>query len=397
MDPITTRRLLDTELGKNDGLVRLRPAWVARGFLAPGRRLGLPEDRYPVGDRGFICERWLGSETEAENKIKLENEGLSFLGIEGQDVLLRDAVATCPALIMGEDYSRTHRSLGRLAKIYDFNSRIFFHYHQTEADARKVGRNSKEEAYFFPENVDMGRHPETFFGVHPYIVRENRQIEILLPYLQRWDSDLILKHSRAYLNAPGDGFHVPAGVLHAPGTALTIELQEPSDVMGVLQAVVDGVRVPKRLLLNHVSGAERDRLGERAALDQVLWEENGDPLFYEHHHTPPVPIALDAPGASASWIYYNTPKFSGKRFVLTPGAELVDRERGVHNILVWRGSGRMESLEIGGGHFGLDEVLVPHEKALAGVRYRNTGSTDLEVLAFFSPDINNEVVPYLAS
>jgi hypothetical protein len=222
MDPITIRRILDTELGKNDGLVRLRPAWVARDFLEPGRRLGLPEDRYPVGDRGFISERWLGSETDVENKVKVENEGLSFLGIEGQDILLRDAVATCPALLMGEDYSRTHRSLGRLAKIYDFDSRIFFHYHQTEADARKVGHNSKEEAYFFPENVDLGRHPETFFGVHPYIVRESRQIEILLPYLQRWDSDLILKHSRAYLNAPGMASMSP------PACCTPRELPSPS-------------------------------------------------------------------------------------------------------------------------------------------------------------------------
>ena len=38
-------------------------------------------------------------------------------------------------------------------------------------DAAKLGRNPKEEAYYFPEDVDLGPHPETFFGVHPYIVR----------------------------------------------------------------------------------------------------------------------------------------------------------------------------------------------------------------------------------
>jgi hypothetical protein len=311
------------------------------------------------------------------------------------DLLLRDAVAACPGLLMGEEYARTHKGLGRLAKIYDFDRRIFFHYHQTAADARKVGRNSKEEAYFYPEGVSMGIHPETFFGVHPYIVREKRQVELLLPFLERWDSDLILMHSRAYLNVPGEGFHLPAGLLHAPGTALTIELQEPSDVMGVLQAVVDGKKVDKRLLLHHVPPAEAAEKGERAALDQLLWEENGDPFFYEKHHTPPVPIPVDAPGVSAYWIYYNTEKFNGKRFVLAPGAEFCDREQGVHNLLVWKGSGKIDSLEVGGGRFGLDEVLIPHEKAVSGVRYRNTGSTPLEVLAFFGPDINNDVVPYL--
>ena len=42
-------------------------------------------------------------------------------------------------------------------------------------DAALVGRNSKEEAYYFPEGVDLGPHPETFFGVHPYIVERARQ------------------------------------------------------------------------------------------------------------------------------------------------------------------------------------------------------------------------------
>jgi mannose-6-phosphate isomerase class I len=77
--------------------------------------------------------------------------------------------------------------------------------------------------------VEVGPHPETFFGVHPSIV-EKKQFDILLPYLVEWNNDLILRHSRAYLLVPGEGFHLPAGGLHAPGTALTIELQEDSDV-----------------------------------------------------------------------------------------------------------------------------------------------------------------------
>ena len=377
-------------------MLRLRPAWVARDFLKPGRRLGLTEKQYNVGKRGFICERWIGSETEADNAVKHPNEGLSFLDIDGQDILLRDAVAACPQEVMGAQYAATHSSLGRLAKIYDFESRIFFHYHQVQADARKLGHNSKEEAYYYPEHVDMGRHPETFFGVHPYIVEQKKQFDILLPYLQKWDSDLILMHSRAYLNVPGEGFHLPSGLLHAPGTALTIELQEPSDVMGVLQAVVDGLKVSKTLLLKDVPPEERERLGERAALNQLLWEQNADPWFYEHHHTPPVEIPLpDGAGATEKWIYYNTTKFSGKRLVVRPGGTVLSREKGVYNILVWRGSGTLDGQPITGGQPGLDEVLVSHDKATAGVSFVNTGAEDLEVLKFFGPDINNDVVPML--
>ncbi len=63
------RSLVEDELARNDGILRLEPAWVARDFLPPGRRLGLPEDAYDAGDRGFICERWLASTTRADNGI----------------------------------------------------------------------------------------------------------------------------------------------------------------------------------------------------------------------------------------------------------------------------------------------------------------------------------------
>jgi hypothetical protein len=62
-------RLLDRMLAHSDGILRLEPTWVARDFLPPGRRLGLPEDAYDVGDRGFVCERWLGSTTKADNRV----------------------------------------------------------------------------------------------------------------------------------------------------------------------------------------------------------------------------------------------------------------------------------------------------------------------------------------
>jgi len=388
--------ILEKELAAKDGLLRLRPSWVARDFLKPGRRLGLSEKDLNVGQRGFICERWLASETEADNAVRHPHEGLSFLDIEGENILLRDALAASGSLIMGASYAAKHRGLDRLAKIYDFDTRIFFHYHQTTADARKIGRNSKEESYYFPTGVDVGRHPETFFGVHPYIVEQGRQYEILLPYLEKWEGDGILSVSRAYLNVPGEGFHLQAGILHAPGTALTIELQESSDVMGVLQAEVGGVRQSKSLLYKDIPPEEVAAKGERAALDQLLWPENGDPWFYENHHTPPVEIPSPDPSAGIEqWIYYDSTKYSGKRLVVRPGGKFLAKERGVHNLLVWKGKGRVGSLDVEAGNFAADELLVSHDRAIEGLIYQNTGSTDLEIIKFFGPDINSDVVPYL--
>ena len=156
MDSGKLAGVVKKELEAKKGLLRLRASWVAREFLKPGRRLGLSKKEYAVGDRGFICERWLASETEADNTVKFPNEGLSFLDIDGEEILLRDALAACGALLMGQGYAAGHKGLGRLAKIYDFESRIFFHYHQTTADAHKLGRNSKEESYYFPTG-EIGR------------------------------------------------------------------------------------------------------------------------------------------------------------------------------------------------------------------------------------------------
>jgi hypothetical protein len=106
---------------------------------------------------------------------------------------------------------------------------------------------------------------------------------VLLPYLQDWNSDLILRHSVGYLQAAEEGFHVPSGVFHAHGSALTIELQEDSDVFAMLQAVTGETAISKELLWKDVRAEDRASKGERFILELIDWEENGDPYFYENH------------------------------------------------------------------------------------------------------------------
>jgi hypothetical protein len=389
------RAIVEKALEKGGGILSLEPAWVARDFLPPGRRLGLKDGEYDVGERGFICERWLASVTRADNQIGPPDEGLSYLALEsGERVTLTDAVEAAPAAILGAAYSRTHKGLGRLAKIYDFGARIPYHIHQMEKDARKLGHNSKEEAYYFPEGVDLGPHPETYFGVHPYIV-DQKKFDILLPYLKEWNSDLILRHSRAYLNVPGDGFHLPSGILHAPGTAVTIELQEDSDVFAMLQALNAGKIISKDLLYKDVTKEDRESLGERAVLEQLDWKANGDPYFYENHHTGARLIEDSRQeGGEEYWIYYNTTKFSGKKLVVRPGRSFRCLDKGVYNILVWQGSGTYDGHPIEAGKFDRDELLVSHGRAVEPLEVENTGSEDLLIIKFFGPDINLDV-PYI--
>src|SRR4030042_1579863 len=130
------RATVEKALEKGAGVLNLKPAWVARDFLPPGRRLGLKEDEYAVGERGFICERWLASVTRADNRIAPPDEGLSYLTLDtGEKVTLKEAVDAAGPAIMGQEYARSHKGLGRLAKIYDFAARIPYHIHQMKQDA----------------------------------------------------------------------------------------------------------------------------------------------------------------------------------------------------------------------------------------------------------------------
>jgi hypothetical protein len=383
------RDLVEKVISDGDGIVRLEPAWVARTFLPAGRRLPVPGGAYDLGARGEICERWLGSTTRADNRFGPPDEGLSYLALDRPDRLtLKQAVELHRAAILGEEYAATHAGLDRLAKIFDYRGRLPLHLHQRPEHAALVGRHSKDEAYYIPSGLDLGPHPETFLGLHPSIVRD-RNYEILLPYLRDWDSELVLRHSVAYLQVPEEGFHVPSGVLHAPGSALTIELQEDSDVFAMLQAVVDGIPIAKELLWKDVRTSDREAMGERFILELIDWEENGDPYFYDHHRLSPQPVEGSRTESGAEyWIFYNTSKFSGKKLVVRPGQSYVTVDRGVHTILVWSGSGTYGGREVRGGTPGRDELLVCHDRAVRGVEVCNNGQDDLVVVKFFGPDVN---------
>ncbi len=392
----TIRHLIEKGIEKNSGLVRLEPAWVARNFIPPGERLGLPEEQYHLGDRGGICERWIGSTTSADNKVGSPHEGLSFLKLDSNEkITLKDAVDSTPELILGKVYSQNHRGLKRLAKIFDYEDRLPYHIHQMQHHASLVGRNSKDEAYYFPEGVDTGKHAETFFGVHPHI-SESKNYEILLPHLVEWKDDKILRHSFGYTQYPDDGFHVPSGTLHAPGTALTIELQEDSDVFAMMQAKVGNTHISKELLWKDVRKEDRESYGEKIILEMINWETSGDPEFYKNRHTPPLLINETKTNSGEEyWIFYNTNKFSGKKLIVHPGGKYLSKDNGVYNILVWQGQGKFGGLEVAARNtasakYDLDEVLVCHDRAVQGIDIENDSSGDLIIYKFFGPDVNPE-------
>ncbi len=122
------------------------------------------------------------------------------------------------------------------------------------------------------------------------------------------------------------------------------------------------------------------------------WQLSGDPFFYENRHTSPQPVpGGKQPGGEEFWIYYNTRKFSGKKLVVKPGGKYTSTDKGVYNILVWKGSGKFDGLDVKAGDFARDEILVSHARAVQPLTVENTGKEDLLIIKFFGPDINLDV------
>jgi hypothetical protein len=104
-----------------------------------------------------------------------------------------------------------------------------------------------------------------------------------------------------------------------------------------------------------------------------------------------VPVRNGAgPDVDESWIFYDTPKFSGKKLVVHPGQRVETVERGVYNVLVWSGQGSYGGQQVKAGDADQDELLVVHAAAVAPHIVENNGRDDLVVFKFFGPDINDD-------
>lgn len=396
-------RRLDDALASGKGVLRLLPAWVPRSFATPGRRLRLAsEDLYALGtQRGGIDERWLASTTAADNGPGTPaDEGLSYVvGPDGFRFLLAEAVAEDPVSTIGSQIATQYGRWPLFAKFFDNDGPLPHHLHHRAEHARLVGREPKPEAYYFPPqmNQTLASFPFTFFGLEVGTSRSD-----LRKCLERWSSgdNGMLDLSRAYRLRPGTGWLVPPGVLHAPGSLCTFEVQWGSDVFAMFQSMVDGRPLDWELLVKDVPAGHKQDLD--FIVDLVDWDANLDASFKLHHYLEPRPVEeMSQEGYQDRWVIYGLIDglnlFAARELTVRPGCALVLRDPGPSGTVVVQGCGRI------GGHlahvatsirFGeatSDEFFLTAAAASEGVEIRNTGSEDLVLLRYFGPNASEDM------
>lgn len=397
---ISVNQIVHQALEAGEGILCLAPTWVPRSYLVPGRRLKLDSrDLYAYGaDRGGIDERWIASTTMAMNENRTPEEGLSFVESEGSRFTLKEAVESEGARLIGKDLWEKYRRWPVYSKFFDNLGPIPHHLHQSEEQAKLVGREGKPEGYYFPPqlNTTSGNFPHTYFGLEPGTTKAD-----IRDCLARWNhgDNNILNFAKAYRLQPGTGWLVPTRILHAPGSLLTYEPQWGSDVLSMFQSMVDGRQVKHELLLQDVPEDRHDDLD--FIVDLVDWERNNDTHFKNKHYIEPI-IAEEGEGYVDRWVVYGTfageQKFSAKELTVEPGARCTLHDNGASGLIVTQGHGKIGALKIDCpslirfGQMTQDEVFISAEAAKAGVVVENHSETDpLVTLRYFGPDIHDDM------
>ncbi|MCC7146111.1 MAG: hypothetical protein IT443_06665 [Phycisphaeraceae bacterium] len=394
MKPSSLRPKLD-RLGD---VIPLVPQIVGR-FYGDGNRLGQrkPGARTPAY---YKPERWIGSSTGATNPPGIPEGGVSVcrrLGPAGEPLALRDLLAD-PELgprLLGEKRFAQHGGVFRvLIKLLDARLPIPFHVHADDefvsAHRGVYPRESfgKDEAYHFLD-APKGDCSYTHVGLYPGVTA--RQLVAAM----RRGTDHVMDLSPGTLQRYGEGNMVKAGLLHRPGTAVTLEIQQPSDVYTFFQTDFGGKPLAEEVLYPGFKSIEE------AAEAVVNWQENLNPNLLASTALKPTPFGGATSGATSGgasggasggggiveWVYPPTAsrKFSGVRITVQSEVTLKFDDPCV--LFVWRGQGKIDGQAVdgGGGPVGkADEFFIGQAAAKRGLTLTNTGDGPVTAFALFA-------------
>ncbi|MBK1877444.1 hypothetical protein [Pelagicoccus mobilis] len=391
--------LVEGELSRTGGLLRLAPAWVPRSFLQPGLRIKLhPDDTYAYGlDRGGIDERWFASTTETANVGRADDEGLSYCVVGDSKFTLRDAVDSCGAALIGSSIWDKYGKWPVYSKFFDNMGPIPHHMHQSAEQAALVGQEGKPESYYFPpQHNNVGNNfPYTFMGLEPGTTKA--QVRKCIEDWNKGDNG-ILDLSKAYRLKPGTGWLIDPCILHAPGSLCTYEPQWGSDVFGMYQNLVEGREVPWSLLVKDMPESKHQDID--FIVDQLDWDKNVDPNFKDNHYLEPVPVAdTRDEGYLDRWIVYGKVDqmqyFTAKELTVDPGCSALVKDSGAYGLICVQGSGTINGEPLVSPkmirfhELTEDEYFCSEEGAKKGITFSNTSGTEpLVCLRYFGPEVN---------
>ena len=264
------RSQVKNALDEAGGVLRLEPSWVPRSFMIPGERLKLHPRRSLRPRRPPRRHQRALVLVDDQRRQRSRHAGR-----RGAQLRPPDRAAAVPAegrrreagdLLLGATVMEREKGWNLLCKFFDNMGPIPHHMHQSDEQAKLLGRRGKPEAYYFPPQYNQtdNNFPHTFMGLEPGTTKAD-----VRRCLENWNKgdNGILFLSRAYRLEPGTGWQIDPGILHAPGSLVTYEPQVNSDVFAMFQSEVEGRITPWALLIKDVpAGApRRSRLPRRAA------------------------------------------------------------------------------------------------------------------------------------
>ena len=299
------------------------------------------------------------------------DEGLSYIDFDGQRVLLKEAIETSAT----NSSARTSCASTAAGTCSASSSTTSAPSRTTctrgEADAPRVGRKAKPEAYYFPPqyNFKDNNFPYTFMGLEPGTTHDD-----VRRCLERWNEgdNGILYHSKAYKLKPGTGWQIDPGILHAPGSLVTYEPQVNSDVFGMFQSMVEGRAVPWDLLVKDVphGAPSRSRLHHRhARLGRERRSRIRQAPAVSSHRSVEERRRIARTGWSTRRRHY-----SAKELTVFPGRSVVIRDAAAYGLIVVQGWGSVGKMEVETpslirfGEMTKDELFVSAAAAQQGRR-----------------------------
>lgn len=369
---------VDRILDQTQGILKLRPAYVRR-FYKDGGRLGLgkkPGDTFKPSVKMWVPERWIASTVTATGPHPIPGEGLSFLESPGKRVSLKEAISVRAEAIVGPRLAeRFGAQFPVLNKVFDPYDPIVFHFHARDEDVQKFPEYfsgymmGKDEAYYFLPRP-KGRASYTHVGLYPGVTLEEFERAI------EKGGDHVLELSPVFAQRFEEGFYVPAGIPHRPGTALTLEIQQPSDVYTLLESASGD---------NKLSAKQRHPgfKNLRQALRFIDLKRSESPDILREYRLIPrlIQETRQARHGEECWIFppQMTKKFSGKRIRVMGTFEML--ESSPYALLVWRGRGELDGRPIKAG----DEFLVTFSALARPHTLKRVGRELLEAFALFPP------------